>query len=122
MKYFKGTVYELAQELEKHIDWDERTFPSCDYATCPDIEGNESNEELANTAEHWYGIHKIDSGFDNTDEIEVVANYWGGGCGQYAELSEDYDPVMDILALIRETIDIDEGYDEDELLIAEINI
>lgn len=123
MKYFKGTVYNLAEELEKYIDWDKHIFPSCDYAYCPETEGNESNKELADIAEGWCGIHKIDSGFDNTEEIEVVSNYWGGGSGQYAEISEDYDVAADIVSLIEATLESSSGFaSDDRLLIAEINI
>lgn len=119
MKYFKGTVNELAEELEKLIDWDKRKFPSCNFALCPE-EDDMKLHDLWRTAEHWYGIHKIDSGFDNCDDIEVVSNYWGGGCGQYAELNEDYDVVSDIIALIEATLDSDGYYDDDCILVADI--
>lgn len=119
MKYFKGTVNELAEELEKLIDWKNGKFPFCNYALCP-LEEEKSPLELCLIANHWYGIHKIDSGFDNYDDIEVVSNYWGGGCGQYAELNEDYDVVADIAALIEATLDSDGYYDDNCLLVADM--
>ena len=116
--YFKGTPNELAEKLAEHIDWEKRKFPFCNYAICPEEE--ESNYLLYRKAEHWYGIHKIDSGFDNTNDIEVVSNYWGGGCGHYAELNEDYDVVADLTVLIEATLDSDGNLFGDDILIADM--
>ena len=62
-------------------------------------------KRLCNKLEYWYGIKKIDTGFDSfyNNVINLFADYYGGGCGVYSKLDFD-DPINDIISTITKTI------------------
>ena len=62
----------------------------------------------------FYGIKKIDTGFDNdsNDNVDLFADYYGGGCGTYVLLgdwdSKDY-IVKNIIGMILDVLSYQEG-------------
>lgn len=38
---------------------------------------------IAAESESWFGIKQVDTGFDNVIDLELFADYYGGGCGVY---------------------------------------
>ena len=51
-------------------------------------ESNQNLEELKASTSGWYGIRTCDCGFDS-DEMAVVADYYGGGCLTVSSISVD---------------------------------
>ena len=49
--------------------------------------GETEPEVIASGAEGWYGIHRIDTGFDD-DDLTLCANYYGGGSPHFCYLYE----------------------------------
>ena len=86
-RYILGTIKEVARELyNPNIkDFTER-FIDCDFALVYDGDFdlfNDNLESICDNAEGWYGIKIIDTGFDNVDNVDLFADYYGGGCGTY---------------------------------------
>ena len=54
---------------------------SCGY------DGKTEPEVVASGAEGWYGIRRVDTGFDD-DELTLCANYYGGGSPHFGYLYE----------------------------------
>ena len=85
-KKFVCTIWELAKRIEadavryhsSHYG-DKSKVPSYDFAFVDEDECSHGNEEeIVNNAEGWYGIHVVDTGFDNDDPL-YVSDYYGGG-------------------------------------------
>ena len=86
-RYILGTIKEIAKELyNPNIkDFTER-FIDCDFALVHNEEFDLFNDDLEYIcyhAEGWYGIKIIDTRFDNVDNVDLFADYYGGGCGTY---------------------------------------
>lgn len=62
-----------------------KDIPNCDFAISEDYEGNETLEERYSNASGWYGMKKLDAGFDNYD-LSLVSDYYGGGSIQTTNL------------------------------------
>lgn len=117
-KYLLGTISEIANELynsEEKIF--KNRFRECDFALV-DTEDfdllNESLDVIYENSIGFYGIKKIDTGFDNdsNDNVDLFADYYGGGCGTYVLLgdwdSKDY-IVKNIIGMILDVLSYQEG-------------
>ena len=108
-KYLLGTISEIANELynsEEKIF--KNRFRECDFALVDTKDFDFLKESLDVIYENsigFYGIKKIDTGFDNdsNDNVDLFADYYGGGCGVY-RLVEDYGNDEDIIDTIKEMI------------------
>ena len=108
-KYMLGTIDEVAKELYKA---DEKIFADrfieCDFAVAEKEDFDLENDDLDfifENATGYYGIKKIDPGFDNGnyDNVDLFADYYGGGCGTY-ELIGDWEFQDNIVKTIMEMI------------------
>ena len=108
-KYMLGTIDEVAKELYKA---DEKIFADrfieCDFAVAEKEDFDLENDDLDFIFENttgYYGIKKIDPGFDNGnyDNVDLFADYYGGGCGTY-ELIGDWEFQDNIVKTIMEMI------------------
>jgi hypothetical protein len=125
---FYGTVKELGKVVTEYVDVENKWFPVVDFAIIDGekVEAEKMNlERIQKEASEWYGIRKIDSGF-NSENLELVANYYGGGCGEYTEIMSDDDVDVEIGSLIWEILTNYVYYPEskanDVMLFAEIEI
>lgn len=129
-KYMLGTIADVAKELykadTKHF---KNRFIDCDFALVDkenfDIEQDDL-EFIYTNSTGWYGIKKIDPGFDNRhyDDMDLFADYYGGGCGTY-RLIGDWDDSNKIVNVIRDMIIDVLSYQEgnitgDDVIICEI--
>lgn len=108
-KYILGTIAEVANELYK-IDEKKFTdrFVECDFALANDFALDLEKDDLETIyidSTGWYGIKKIDPGFDSRhdDNVDLFADYYGGGCGTY-ELIGDWEWADNIVKTIKEMI------------------
>lgn len=129
-KFILGTIDEVAKELYKA---DEKNFADrffdCDFAVANDFDLDLEYDDLETIcidSTGWYGIKKIDTGFDDRHEndVDLFADYYGGGCGTY-KLIGDWDDKDLITDIIKEMIIIvlshQESYiTEDTILICEL--
>lgn len=107
-KYMLGTITEVAKELyhknEKNF---EDRFIECDFAVVEKEDFDLDNDDLEIihiNSTGWYGIKKLDTGFDNEyGGVDLFADYYGGGCGTY-KLIGDWLPDEDILMYINKMI------------------
>lgn len=129
-KYILGTIDEVAKELYKanEKNFADR-FIECDFAVANDFDLDLEKDDLETIcidSTGWYGIKKIDTGFDDRHEndVDLFADYYGGGCGTY-KLIGDWDDKDLITDIIKEMIIIvlshQESYiTEDTILICEL--
>ena len=129
-KYILGTIDEVAKELYKanEKNFADR-FIECDFAVANDFDLDLEKDDLETIcidSTGWYGIKKIDTGFDDRHEndVDLFADYYGGGCGTY-RLIGDWDDKDLITDIIKEMIIIvlshQESYiTEDTILICEL--
>lgn len=129
-KYMLGTISEVAKELynvnEKNFA---DRFIECDFAVAEKEDFNLENDDLDfifENATGYYGIKKIDPGFDNGnyDNVDLFSDYYGGGCGTYRLIGDwnDTDLIIDtIKEMIIVVLSYQEGYiTEDTILICEL--
>lgn len=84
------TVQELAEYYANLILEDSnfnKNIPDCDFAISEDYDENETLEERYDNASGWYGMKKLDAGFDNFD-LSLVSDYYGGGSVMTTNLFE----------------------------------
>lgn len=117
-KYLLGTISEIANELynsEEKIF--KNRFRECDFALVDTKDFDFLKESLDVIYENsigFYGIKMIDTGFDNdsNDNVDLFADYYGGGCGTYVLLgdwdSKDY-IVKNIIGMILDVLSYQEG-------------
>lgn len=89
-KYTICTVKELVDTLAKKIPenrFDFVKFPEVCFSIIDYSQKNDEPEVVASGAEGWYGIHRIDTGFDD-DELTLCANYFGGGSPTFCYIFE----------------------------------
>lgn len=129
-KHMLGTIAEVAKELykinkKKFAD----RFLECDFALVEkedfDLENDDLDTIFINST-GWYGIKKLNTGFDSDlyDNVDLFADYYGGGCGTY-RLIGDWDNEDDIVNTIKEMIvtvlSFQEGdITKDDIIICEI--
>ena len=107
-KFMLGTIDEVVKELYKS---DEKKFSDrfidCDFAVVEKEDFDLDNDDLEIihiNSTGWYGIKKLDTGFDNEyGGVDLFADYYGGGCGTY-KLIGDWLPDEDILMYISKMI------------------
>lgn len=91
------TIRELADELEKSIDSDlviDSQFTECDFAIISeDIQSNDL-EYIKSGASGWYGIKRLETGFDSTDLL-LICDYYGGGCPNLIQIWEGMDGAVE---------------------------
>ena len=134
-KYMLGTIAEVVKELYKSNEkkFADR-FVECDFAIADghvdvgddlDFE-HDDLETIFKNSTGWYGIKKLDTGFDSShnDNVDLFADYYGGGCGTY-RLIRDWDNKNEIIKTIREMIIVVFSYQEgnitgDDIIICEI--
>ena len=107
------TVLELAEEIVKNLDTEKiltAPFPDCDFGII-DVDGEKDFDEeemdfLESGVCGWYGIKKVDCGYDSQN-LCLVADYYGGACASFCQLysgiSHD-DAVTDIAKAIRDAL------------------
>lgn len=86
---FAGTLKELATFLSKGINKDSpgRTkFKSVSFAV--DESGSDDIEYAVSAAEGWYGIHQVETGFDDDESLTLCCNYYGGGYPFFGHIFE----------------------------------
>lgn len=134
-KYMLGTIAECAKELynsnEKRF---ENRFVNCDFAIADghfdvgddlDFE-HDDLETIFENSSGWYGIKKLDTGFDNShdDDVDLFADYYGGGCGTY-KLIGDWNNENEIVNTIKKMIIMVMSYNEgiiteNDIIVCEI--
>lgn len=130
-KYMLGTIAECAKELYKADEKRfENRFVNCDFAIADshvdvgddlDFE-HDDLETIFENSSGWYGINKLDTGFDNShdDDVDLFADYYGGGCGVYNVIYEGMEKnecIKIVKELIMSTLNMVECCKEDTLLI-----
>lgn len=122
-----GTTIEIAEEitrkyLETGINAD---FTNIDFAIV-DLTTKELKEldleKIRYSASGWYGIKRIETGFSN-DDLELFADYYGGGCGVYDTLYDGLNPkesISIVEKMIIKTLSVREFVRENDILIAEL--
>lgn len=86
---FAGTLKELATFLSKEVDKNRpgRTkFKSVSFAV--DESGSDDIEYAVSAAEGWYGIHQVETGFDDDESLTLCCNYYGGGYPFFGHIFE----------------------------------
>lgn len=129
-KYMLGTIREISTVLynpEEKIFKDR--FRECDFALVETEDFNLLKEPLDVIYENsigFYGIKKINPGFDNDNygNVDLFADYYGGGCGTYkliGDWKEDWQIGSDIKKMIIEVLSNQEGYiNSDDVIICEL--
>lgn len=129
-KLILGTIDEVAKELYKE---DEKNFADrffdCDFAVANDFDLDLEHDDLeiiCIDSTEWYGIKKINPGFDSgyDDNVDLFADYYGGGCGTY-RLIGDWNKKYTIVNIIKEMIINVLSYQEgnitkDDIIICEL--
>lgn len=128
-KYMLGTIKEVATAIAENIIEGNRVtrtsirnFKDCDFAIPDEIEATDGSLEMIMDASGGnYGIKSITTGFDNED-LNLFADYYGGGSGQYdcIFVDDDFKMVVDIIQkLIVGTLCVRDICDKDDIIIAE---
>lgn len=127
-KYMLGTIAEVAKELYKA---DEKIFENrfleCDFAVVEKEDFDLDNDDLETihiNSTGWYGIKKINPGFDSRhDNVDLFADYYGGGCGTY-ELIGNWEfkdnIVRTIMEMIINVLSYEGNITKDDIIICEL--
>ena len=131
-KYLLGTIHEItnyiANEYYKDYDFKDFDFVKSKYTFEEIIQDYELQLNLSKEIKraedmrsYWYGIKRIDTGF-NSPLLMIIGDCYGGGCFKSVQVDSDGDNLCDILCdLIRIIlISNDEIVDVDDLYIAQI--
>lgn len=85
------TVKEFAETIARRILKDkpgETEFTPVNFSVLSGgYDGKTEPEVVASGAEGWYGIRRVETGFDD-EELTLCANYYGGGCPHFGYLYE----------------------------------
>lgn len=123
------TVRQLAEHLASRINLEDvlkTELPACDYGII-DTDGEtvfdqEELEFLHSGVCGWYGIKKIDAGFNSTNLV-LVADYYGGGCAYLADIFSGIgilEAAYDIGQAILNSLRVQEAAYNDTLLLVEL--
>lgn len=91
------TIRELANELAKSIDSEsvvDSQFTECDFAIIDSDIQTDDLEYIKSGASGWYGIKKLETGFDSTDLL-LLCDYYGGGCPNLIQIWEGMDGAVE---------------------------
>lgn len=108
-RYLLGTINEIATELYNPNEENfEDRFAECDFAIVDEYNFDIKKEDLEfiyNKSTGWYGIKKLNAGFDNShdDNVDLFVDYYGGGCGTYRAIGM-WDNKEEIINIIKEMI------------------
>lgn len=129
-KYMLGTINEVAKELYRA---DEKIFADrfidCDFAVVEKEDFDLENDYLKTiyiNSTGWYGIKKIDPGFDSRhcNSADLFADYYGGGCGTYELIGNwefEDNIVRTIMEMIINVLSYQEGnITKDDIIICEL--
>lgn len=120
---FYGSAKELVKVISRLVDFDTLEFPSVDFAEADNIDEAAIKEKglqwACNNAESWFGIKSINSGFDSSS-MELLGNYYGGGCGVYTEIYEEGEIEESIKYVLENIMDSKWSGLDKTMLIAEI--
>lgn len=89
--YYICTIDELAEVIVRQInlpDPGKSRFNPVNFALTDYDDtyiARYTPEEIASGAEGWYGIRRIDTGFDDPD-LMLCVDYYGGGCASFVHL------------------------------------
>lgn len=92
------TVRELAEVLSRSInpkDVLHSKFTDCDFAIIDELEMGKPLDDIRRDATGWYGIKRIDTGFDSEDLL-LIADYYGGGCAHLSQIWSGLDGYLDV--------------------------
>ena len=91
------TIRELADELAKSIDTEsvvDSQFAECDFAIIDSDSQSEDMGRIKSDASGWYGIKKLETGFDSP-ELLLLCDYYGGGCPNLIQIWEGMDGAVE---------------------------
>lgn len=122
------TVRQLAEHIASQINLDDvlkTDFPTCDYGTI-DTDGEtafdrEELDFLHTGVCGWFGIKRVDTGFNSIDLV-LIADYYGGSCAHLAQLCDGVDlesAKKEILQIILGSMNVLEVVSEDTTLLVE---
>lgn len=101
---FICTVDELARKVAN--EYNKPNWKGYDFSD--NFMDSDSVAESYRTASGWYGIKKVDTGFD-VDGATIVCNYYGGGSPSVLDVCHgDENIVESITEMLRSTMLIDE--------------
>lgn len=122
------TIKQLAEHIAGKINLEDvlkTEFPTCDYGiidTDGETEFDQEELEFLHTGVcGWYGIKKVDIGFDSYDLV-LIADYYGGSCARLTQLFDGIDrknAEKDILQIILDSMKVQEEVTEDTMLMVE---
>lgn len=121
------TVAELAKYLKDNIVANDKgeifLIPECDFCIIDDDNVKYTLKELHKGAESWYGLKIVDGGFES-DCLVLMADYYGGGSANIAQIWNDgIEPsegtVQDLTKLIEDTLCQRDFAKHDTLLLVE---
>lgn len=81
------SLSELASFIAGKVDLEkpkESVIPIISFAVC-DEPGTEDFDEIELNVTGWYGIHRVETGFDS-DDLHLIADYYGGGAPMLAHI------------------------------------
>ena len=129
-KFMLGAIDEIAKELYKaDANFFKNRIIDCDFALVEKENFNVEQDDLKfiyTNSTGWYGIKKIDPGFDSRhyDDVDLFADYYGGGCGTYRLIGnwDDNDKIVNtIKEMIVEVLSYQEGtITGDDIIICQI--
>lgn len=121
------TVAELAKYLKDNIVANDKgeifSIPECDFCITDDDNAKYTLKDLYKKAESWYGLKIIDGGFES-DCLVLMADYYGGGSANIAQIwSDGIEPsegtVQDLTMLLEDTLCQRDFAKHDTLLLVE---
>lgn len=127
---FYGNAMELVKVISKLIDLDSYECPTISFAMTNDLDIERIKKDglswVKNSVDSWYGIKPINSGLSSYS-IELVGNYYGGGCGEYCEIREESDVEECLKYLVKNVLITGEGFStetnlKEVMLFAEIEM
>lgn len=107
----------LGKNLENFTPYDFAVMDTAAFEETP-----EDLRRVADCSKGWYGIKKVDTGFDS-NELQIVADYYGGGCAAFLSLDpkEDYEIAIQLVTnLILQSMCM-ERCSKDTILIGQIH-
>ena len=119
------TVGELAEAIKKKISKKYFHPDDIDWTDFAVIDAQpEDVDDAYNSANGWYGIRRVDTGFDDYENLHLCSDWYGGGCPEirtfYCGFEDDDKVLQKLLDMIKKTLSVDyTGITDDTLLVAE---
>lgn len=120
------TVAGLTKYLRDNIvveDGDWIAVPECDFCIIDDDNVKYTLKEIHGKAERWYGLKVVNGGF-NSNDLVLMADYYGGGCAHIVQIWDDGfgvsdHTIQDLTKLIVDTLCEQDVARYDTLLMVE---